>query len=201
MEPQRSFTVCTQFCISHSDGELLKDINEKTTVQEFDKLLARHPKYKIEYCGLSVYTHALSRAAAIGNTNLVYHIVKNLNGQHLLNLGSGRDEGWTPLYFAGNCSNPKRGYKASKMLLALGADPNIASTPLSLSSSFFPGHSTPLYIAAEKTKNLPLVKLLLLHGAVVHPALSRAGEAVLARAKLELVEKSKRLKALLEYSE
>ena len=60
MEPQQSFTVCTQFCTSHPDGELLRDVNEKTTVQEFDKLLERYPKYKLEYCGLRVGTHALS---------------------------------------------------------------------------------------------------------------------------------------------
>ncbi len=55
-------------------------------------------------------------------------------------------------------------------------------------------------MAIEKTKNLRLVKLLLLHGAVAHPALSTNGEALLKRAKIELVEKSKRIKALLEYA-
>jgi hypothetical protein len=56
-----------------------------------------------------------------------------------------------------------------------------------------------LYRAAEKTKNLKFVKLILLHGAVANPTFSPVGEAILGRAKLELAGKSKRLKALLEY--
>jgi hypothetical protein len=206
MEVQKSqlYKVCSEYCTTHHDGNaVMTQIKRETTVEEFNTLLQSYPEYKIEHSGTSAGTHALSKAAVEGNVNLVKHIVKKLNGQKLLNTGDSghrfqKSIGWTPLYLAGNCSNAELGYKISKILLEVGADPNISSNGNSR-DRYYPPFSTPLYRAIEKTKNLKLVKLLLLYGAVVNPALSSEGEVFLARAKLELSEKSKRLKALLEY--
>lgn len=196
MEPKQ-FTMCSEYCTPHHEGDMLMKINAYTTVEEFNKLLEKYPGYKIENCGYKLGTHALSRAAYVGNVKLIYHIVMNLKGKHLLNLGDG--EGWTPLYFAGNCPDLKRSFEASKLLLSLGADPNIASNDDPSYPEIFPAQSTPLYLAIEKTRNLRLVKLLLLKNAVVNPALSPDGEVFLAHAKHELEEKSKKIKALFDY--
>ena len=86
----QSYTVCTQFSVPHSEGfDLLRNINEQTTPNEFDKMLLECPTYKIENCGKGCGTHALSRAAIIGNVELIYHIALKLGGTGLINVGSG----------------------------------------------------------------------------------------------------------------
>lgn len=200
------YKTCTEYCEPHPDGyDFLIKVNETTTINDFKKLCCIYPRYEIKYCGLQMGPHALSRAASVGNVDLIYHIVMKMEGGRcLLNVGDGGSSlygrtGWTPLYFATNCPNPKRGYKAAKALLTLGADPNIATNSNTILEKTYPPNSTPLYNVAERTKNLKLVKLLLLHNAAINPPLSPEGEAFIARAKLELAEKAKRVKALLSY--
>ena len=184
------YSVCTQFCIPHPEGDFLGKVNERTTPEEFDQLLTKYPTYKIDHCGPKTGTHALSRAATVGNVDLIYHIALRLNGKHLINIGSGgnmwdqKPNGWTPLYFVMSGCHPERKYEAAEALLALGADPNISTTEHGLDKTF-PPYSTPLYLAAERG-NLRVAKLLLLNGAVANPPPSSKGKETLERAELEL---------------
>ncbi len=165
-------------------------ITRETTPEKFDQLIAGMVGYKLEHGGLySQKTcgdwNALGVASYKGNPKLIYHIVQK-GGNHLLSLGN--KFGWTPLFCAANCKNQEDGFLAAKELIKLGADLNLATSSKcnDTKTGKTPKGATPLWAAAEKTKNLKLIKLLLKHGAVVPPGLGRQGRNLVRSAQVQI---------------
>lgn len=120
--------------------------------------------------------HALGIAASFGNIPLIGHIVK-LGGQQLLSLGN--RFGWTPLFQAVLCDKDE----SVERLLQLGASPNIATSHASAAA---PEGATPLWAAAQKTRNVAMAVLLMRCGAVAEPTPDEQGQKVLKEASQQL---------------
>ncbi|MBS4168680.1 ankyrin repeat domain-containing protein [Parachlamydia sp. AcF125] len=188
MNSLQNFIRCEEFCAAHPSGRFLIQVNEETTEAEFKQFLADNPDYKLEYCAPALSSHALSRAALVGNVPLVRYILQKEEGKRLVNVGD--EDGWTPLIFA--AKGPKQtAHKVTELLLANGANPNIATNAFASYPGLVPENATPLYVAAEKARNLKLVRLLLSHGAVLHPPISEEVKTFLRRAYLELAKEKR----------
>lgn len=184
VNPVNSYKLCSTRSgeLEPGAGYIVSKINAETTTDEFDSWCASTPGYKLENGGRMGFT-ALMAAAKEGNISLMTHIV-NKGGKDLLNQGTANG-GWTPLTCA-ILSETAR-FKSANILLVveklieLGADINIATAELGPDS--IPGKATPLYLAAEKAKNLELVKSLMKKGAIDHPSI--LGEEVETRTYIE----------------
>ncbi len=118
-------------------------------------------------------------AARVLRAKVCEHII-NIGGKHLLEIGSCQN-GDTPLLFATKYSSNvqllwENHYETVKILLDLGANPNMANA----------AGETPLFHAAENNNNVRLLMLLLLNGAVANPPCSSLGKARTAEALQEL---------------
>ncbi|NGX62672.1 MAG: hypothetical protein KR126chlam6_00070 [Candidatus Anoxychlamydiales bacterium] len=142
---------------------VLPNISKDTTPKAYDDLVARFPNFKVEKHNCFGFT-TVHLAARMGNILLLKHIVE-IEGKNLINMGT--RYGLTSLLCASLCEDIAAGYLAAKELINLGADVNI--TTIKSISSDFPSQVTPLWVAAVKTKNLKLIKLLLFNGAILHP--------------------------------
>jgi hypothetical protein len=169
-------------------------ITAYTTVKEFDAEWAKNPAYKLNYLGSEGST-ALNKAATLGHLLLIEHIVRNRIGAKIL-LSVGSAYGWNPLFsaIAGNQRS------AAKMLIDLGADVNMAClngsndyiTPLSFAAQQEQVHNLSEFGQGgwgfQKAKKVAMAKLLIIHGAIAAPAVSRQGSQVLEQAKKEITE-------------
>lgn len=186
-------------CTNHSEEALesaydvINFIKEDTQPEEFEDKIKKFPTYTYEKGGRCGW-NALGMAAMVGNLHLAKHLVMK-GGNHLLNLGN--SYGVTPLFCSMDCTNKDKGFLVAKELIVLGANINIATTaPFGSSKGRFPKGATPLWIAAEKTKSLDLVKLLIKHGADdSSPKFSMEGKALILLARKQL-EEEKTIKRL-----
>lgn len=184
-------TICSHRSYNMEEGgyQVTNLIKKNTTSEEFDKTIASIATYRLENGGRCGW-NALGAASDRGNVRLINHIVA-IGGRHLLELGN--CFGWTPLFCAVNSENPEDGYAAAKELIRLGANVNVA-TSMGCSDSqqgYTPYAATPLWAAAEKSKNPKLVKLLLRHRALLgDESVSNAAQAILNAARKELGAKN-----------
>jgi hypothetical protein len=169
----------------HDAIVLVGKIKHNTTSQEFNALRRNNRQYKLEdggYCGWT----ALGAAAYKSNYPLVRHIIQ-IGNKDLLERGN--QAGWTPLFSAAiGSENMEDSYLIAKELIRLGANPNIATIFWrdTNTQGEIPEDVTALWAAAEKTKNLKLVKLLLLYGAIIPPQLSSEGAQIISTAQEEI---------------
>lgn len=165
-------------------------IEESTTVAEFS-----------EFCGSNIGDllkksafNALSRAAIKGNSALISHFV-SIEGQSLLNQQN--KDGLTPLFFCIHKSTFREGeldIPVSKrahliiptLICTLGGNVNLAIS--AALEETIRENATPLSLAAEKTNNIDLIRMLLIHGAVVPPSLSKKGQERIAQAQAQIAQ-------------
>lgn len=168
-------------------------IDRNMTPQEFNKKIKNIDGYKLTD-GVRCGWHALNLAALKGNASLARYIVKNAEERKESVLNLGNDFGMTPLYCAASCQNPEDGLHVAQELINLGADVNIGIIYKPISGEQKPPKcATPLWAAAEKTKNYELVKLLLQNGAVVLENLySEEGKAMIATVLKEIDQMEKK---------
>lgn len=197
----KPYTVCSDRSLPHELEDVfavIYYINQHggESRKKFDKFCQERPKFKLEHGGRCGWT-ALGMAAKKGHVKLIQHIVK-IGGEHLLNLGN--DHGWTPLLccVANFKEQQDLGFIAAQELIRLGADVNIATSGSSDDSikGEMPKKATPLWVAAEKAKNLRLVELLLQHGAVANPQLSDKAQKIVDLAKLRIEQEKQLLKEI-----
>lgn len=165
-------------------SEVTNFITKDTTSEAFNAKIAEYANYKLENGGFQG-SNALGAAAMRGNFRLVTHIV-HMGGDRLLNLGNRM--GMTPLYCAVFCEDKDNQMLAVQELINLGADVNISTTYDYFISEVSLNGSTPLWAAAEKTKNLVLVKLLLRNGAIKQPEndFSEEGKQIIKAAEYQI---------------
>lgn len=163
-------------------------IRTDTTPEELNELLARaQTEYDFTNEGPDGWS-ALGISALRGNAELIEHIVK-IGGKSLLNRQN--DHGWTPLFAATKSADTPNGFLAAKTLIDLGADPNLPTKSWCWDSKMgdIPEGATPLWLASEKIKNLPLVLLLLENRAIIPETLSPQATELIRLAQ-ELIETS-----------
>lgn len=193
-------------------------IDKKTSIETFNKMVEKalcdydsDCNYNASDYTLGSYYNdhnALSRAAQKGNLPLIVHIVE-IGGKNLLNIGN--RHGATPLLFCiyqaallirvRNIQGPQWNWVSKKAelivptkLCALGTDLNLTNTHgwKDYFVGNIPAGVTPLWMAAEKTSNLNLVKMLISYGAMVdYSLLSAHGEEMMAKATEELFHENK----------
>jgi hypothetical protein len=177
---------------------IMRAIKKDTTPDQFDDIVKPFPSYKIEEGGRCGW-NALGRASVEGNPQLIHHIVQ-IGGSHLLKIGN--TFGWTPLYCAANCKDKEDGFLAAKELIRLGADLNLATSTCcgDTTSGDTPSGVTALWAAAEKTQNLKLIELLLMHGAASPPHLTEEKQEIITTLQKEIsLEREKRRLFLASY--
>jgi hypothetical protein len=183
--------ICSKRSGDMEDGafRVTNAIKSTTKPHEFDNIIAGIPGYKLENGGRCGW-NALGAAALKGNIELNCHIVK-IGGHHLLSLGNGN--GWTPLYCAAYCENTEVGFLAAKELMRLGSDVNLATSCWSGDSlrGDTPRGATPLWVAAQKTKNLKVIKLLLKNGAIIPPKLDPQAQTLVDGVQKEIEDEKK----------
>lgn len=130
---------------------------------------------KIEIKNCSLY--ALKEAIDLGHEALINHIFEAIKGNLEISI-----QGITPLLSV-MLNEAPAAFPTMRKLVEAGAQVNTVAMDL-LRNPFIkdlPGHATPLYIAAEKTKHVLSIMLLLKHQAVAHPALSEEGTKLVAQ--------------------
>jgi ankyrin repeat protein len=178
-----------------TEAFFLAHLEEDTSTQWFDNNRNRRPNYKLESC--FGYLNALGFAAEKGNLPLIHHLVK-IGGQDLLNMGNGA--GASALFqcvissvkteMGSKIVSKKAHFICPSLLCELGADVNLATSKKwnSFSVGSTPERVTALWVAAEKTTRLDLVKMLLCYGGdeKVCGQLSEKGKAMISKAKNEI---------------
>ncbi len=130
--------------------------------------------------------YLLYEAAGWSNHALIARILPFVDRDRLRNTGLA-PYGFTILVNV--CRNSlsrfsKRVFLAVRQLVEAGADVNCASSE---SLNDLPAQATPLWVALHKTRDLAIVKFLLLRGAVLHPkALDAGDQTLLTQAQQEV---------------
>ncbi len=175
-----SLTPCTTCSQSLEPGayEMTTKITKDSSADAF---FHNWPKdYKIESGGRCGW-NALCVAADRGNVGLVKSILKYCDAKSLVNLGN--DWGWTPLFCAARCKDHGAAVEVAKVLLEHGADVNMTTNNRCMGAMGLTEEGTsPLYVAAEKTHNVALAKLLVEKGAAAGPELSVEGQTLIRQA-------------------
>lgn len=166
------------------EGEVGADeVNKNTFLQPqaFDQVVNSVAGYRFENGGKEGW-NALGSASANGNLKVIRYILTNGDPKKLINLGN--RFGCTPLYIAfDQIKEPRLLLKVAKELIKQGADVNLA---VSSSGKSFQAGDTPLTVAAEKLKNLELIKFLIQNGASSEVNLSAEARKLVDRAVLQL---------------
>lgn len=177
---------CSEFPKYYGAQSIIPYVEKDTTPEEFDQLLEGESDKILELGGRINWT-ILAVASIKGNVALIRHIVEK-GGKKLLSLGN--IHGMTPLYATAKlCEDPEAAFQASKLLIELGADVNLATRTLKTALG-----------AAAKTNNLKLVKLLLTHGAIIPPFLVK-GREVIYQAQEQHADLNQLLEALRNQSD
>lgn len=174
-----------RLCTEHSrEGEVGADeVNKNVFLnpQTFDEVVNRVAGYRFENGGKDGW-NALGSASAKGNVKVVRYILTQGDPKKLVNLGN--RFGCTPLYCAfDQIKDTRILLRVAKELIQNGADVNVA---VSSSSASFKAGDTPLTVAAEKLRNIELVKFLIRNGASTEVNLSENARKLVEKAVHEL---------------
>lgn len=153
---------------------VINDILEETPVEKIIELMEKHPDFGSAMSG--PYT-LLSRAAEKGNITVLNAILERADDK-ALNFAS-RD-GVTALFFTvhqialkevqpSNVVISDKVTLVPEMLCKAGADVNLANRHGFGSSAVgkTPADVTPIWVAAEQTSNIALIKLFIEYGAII----------------------------------
>lgn len=145
--------------------EKLIDIQQATTIEQFDEMLFKtvkqFPDFKLTYAVTGAGATVLAQAAEVGNATLIKHIGNLSEGNGLVDLGD--MYGHTALHKAAFRSD----LAAFQVLTDLGANLNIESTAdYSTVEGYITKGTTPLWIAALYDSSLKSAKFLMRLGAV-----------------------------------
>lgn len=166
----------------------MNTIYEDSTPEKFDELAGNFRFYRLEQGGYTCNLTALHVASQRNNLELIHHIVNNIGGKHLLDLGD--RNGYTPIYYA--MYNLK--YRTTEELLKLGASVNIISFDdgSGFAGSYFWGihPKNPLEFAAEHLNDLRFVKLLLRYGAIIPSFPREDGQQLISEQGQQLIRKA-----------
>ena len=170
----------TDFSIPPSEkkwiaGAVIELIKPYTTPDHFLELLKVNPEYTLNMAGHNGET-ALSKAARVGNVDLIDFIVKI--GRNIL-LREGDHTGKSPLHYASLCLIPENGYLAAKRLLQL-------ESPINIVKSLDIG-DTPLETALNKERIKIAILLLRLGGITRSEHLQDNGKTTLEVAKKQIM--------------
>lgn len=141
------------------------DFKKIITPAEFEEFILSYPDYKIE--DTNIHNHNVIHIASVaGNFELVKHILDKY-GNHLANLVD--SDGWSPLIFAGCCSNKENGFKVGQVLINAGCNINSITGHWCSDSVLGTFHefSTALGVCVYRS-NIKLASLLILKGAVLY---------------------------------
>lgn len=169
--------------------DVFRQITPSYTIDGFKAICKLNPEYNFIYCN-GQGTNIFHVAAAKGNYKLILHLLDKGMGEiypsldelsklhrreiRLEDLVNYSDNGFrTPLYLCvQKCKDARMAYLTAKTLIDFGANVKLSG----ISCGIYCKVKSPLWIAAEKTKNLPLIQLLILHGGIVHWPLTKNGK-------------------------
>lgn len=169
---------CAPF--AKSGISITQHITNDMLPREFDRFLKKNNisvralKHGAKYGTMPNGCTPLGHAAKLGNTILMKHIVNVGRKARLQLLNLADNYGRTPLHSAARCEDPKLAFHAVKILVDFGGNINFPTSRVYLLEHGGMGtaaFSTPLWTAI-KTKNLPLIQLLILKGGIVYNPLT-----------------------------
>jgi hypothetical protein len=138
----------------------IEDVDENTTVEQFQSECKLYPNYTLTDCSESGWT-VLGSASIKGNLRLVSFILDQTLDRPIVNKEFSAF-GWTPLFCASLCEDKTNATQIAIRLLNAGSTPNKAT--ISDCEEDLPANVMPLW-AAAKINNPLLINLLLNRGA------------------------------------